>query len=116
MDISSERSLFVRKQKLNDAEEVKSLVLFVDDEVFNQLTAQSIIESLGYSIINVSNGQEAVDAYKERPKEYGIIFMDWEMPKLDGVETTKEIRKYEKEQKQNGVAIVMISGHEDSRS
>lgn len=79
-------------------EEVKGLklsknlsVLVAEDNIINQKVAESIFGNLELKIEIASDGIEAVNKVKTEP--YDIIFMDLEMPEMDGFEATIEIRK-----------------------
>lgn len=69
-------------------------VLVVDDIEVNQLILVKILESLGAAACDVANdGQEAVDLFRNsKPGEYDVIFMDVQMPVLDGYGATRTIR------------------------
>jgi PAS domain S-box-containing protein len=72
---------------------VKPRVLVVDDNPVNQRVASSLLQRLGCRVDVAANGQEAVDMLDTIP--YDIIFMDCQMPVMDGFEATKEIRRRE---------------------
>lgn len=65
-------------------------ILIVEDDKINQKVIELRMKSLGFQVVIVENGKEAIDILKE--KEFDIIFMDIQMPILDGFETTKLIR------------------------
>ncbi|PCJ21450.1 MAG: hypothetical protein COB02_02335 [Candidatus Cloacimonadota bacterium] len=70
--------------------------LVVDDNQVNQIVAIQMIKNLGLKVIDkASNGLEAVKMQKEF--NYDIIFMDCQMPELDGFEATQQIRKLSNE-------------------
>ena len=73
-------------------------VLLAEDDPINQSLAVAFLSKLGGSIDTADNGREAVNLFKNG--KYDIIFMDCEMPELDGFDATREIRKIEEE---NGV-------------
>jgi CheY-like chemotaxis protein len=66
-------------------------ILVVDDNAVNQCVTGHQLQRLGYRADFANNGQEAVDAV--RRQSYDIIFMDEQMPVLDGIEATKQIRR-----------------------
>ncbi|MCI8401988.1 MAG: response regulator [Lachnospiraceae bacterium] len=68
-------------------------VLIVEDNEINREIAQEIIESAGAAVESVTNGREAVERFA-RVEEgyYDLIFMDIQMPVLDGYKATREIR------------------------
>jgi CheY-like chemotaxis protein len=66
-------------------------VLIVEDNMFNQKIAQIFLEQLGCRVDLAANGREALELLALRP--YGLVFMDCEMPEMDGFEATGEIRR-----------------------
>jgi two-component system, sensor histidine kinase len=71
----------------------KAKVLVAEDYPANQLVVQRFLEDLGCQVYMVSNGFEAVKALKSQP--FDLVFMDCQMPFMDGYQATEEIRLYE---------------------
>lgn len=69
-------------------------ILVVEDIQTNQFVMSEMIKSLGGKIDIANNGQEAVDAIRNNNKSYDIVFMDCEMPVMDGFEATTKIRTF----------------------
>ena len=69
-------------------------VLLAEDNPVNQLTATTMIEKLGHTIVVANNGREAIDKLSEA--SFDLVFMDVQMPVLDGMAATREIRENEK--------------------
>ena len=67
--------------------------LVVEDIPVNLLVAKGILETLGWNVYSAVDGLEALEAHAG--KRFDIIFMDCQMPKMDGFEATAEIRKRE---------------------
>jgi CheY-like chemotaxis protein len=66
-------------------------VLLVEDVLALQLVTKAKLERLGYAVDLARNGGEAVEAVRSR--DYGLILMDIQMPRLDGVSATRTIRE-----------------------
>jgi CheY-like chemotaxis protein/EAL domain-containing protein (putative c-di-GMP-specific phosphodiesterase class I)/HPt (histidine-containing phosphotransfer) domain-containing protein len=68
-------------------------VLVVEDNVVNQQVAAGMLESLGHRVDIVEDGQQALDAMVET--QYAAVFMDCNMPVMDGYQATRKIRQLE---------------------
>lgn len=68
-------------------------ILIVDDNPFNVMLLNAYLEELGFRDIQVlNNGQQAIDYFCENEKKIDIIFMDLQMPVMNGIEATAMIR------------------------
>ena len=65
-------------------------ILLVEDNIFNQKIVRLMLERLGYQIDIANDGLEALEAIENQL--YDLILMDMQMPKIDGITTTKLIR------------------------
>jgi signal transduction histidine kinase/DNA-binding response OmpR family regulator/HPt (histidine-containing phosphotransfer) domain-containing protein len=85
------------------------LILIVEDMETNLITAKILIGKLGYQTDEARNGLEAVQ--KHKTTHYDMILMDCQMPMMDGLEATRQIRKTEKALNMNHVPIIAMTGN-----
>ncbi len=72
-------------------EDISGRILIAEDHPVNQMLFKTILENMGHKVDIAENGIEAVKAVKL--SKYDIIFMDVQMPEMNGYEATIEIRK-----------------------
>ncbi|BFT70624.1 PAS domain S-box protein [Paenibacillus sp. P36] len=89
---SSQYDIWREQEDISENSEEQSLkILIAEDNEVNQLVLKKMIEKLGHKTTLVQNGKEAVEAVKRYP--YDIIFMDIQMPWMDGLAATKFINE-----------------------
>ncbi|KOO12417.1 hypothetical protein AKJ18_24055, partial [Vibrio xuii] len=82
-------------------------ILVCDDIEQNISLIKILLERDGHSVITAQDGIEAVIKYKEeRPQ---LILMDLQMPRLDGLQASREIRTWEQEHDQTNVPIIALT-------
>ncbi|SFV56925.1 BarA sensory histidine kinase (= VarS = GacS) [hydrothermal vent metagenome] len=86
---------------------IKALV--AEDNIINQKLILATLENFGLSVKLTSNGKEA---FEERQREdYDIIFMDVQMPVMNGMEATQAILEYETEYKLKHIPIIALTAN-----
>ena len=109
---SREKITIVPKQStaLANIESFEGLsALVADDNMINRKLIKIILEKIGLSVILSSDGKEAFEKYQTG--SFDIIFMDIQMPVMDGVEATHAILEYEKEKNLKHIPIIALTAN-----
>ncbi|WP_198675272.1 PAS domain-containing hybrid sensor histidine kinase/response regulator [Pleomorphovibrio marinus] len=96
--VAPEKSNFKTEDETSNHLEILSKnyplkILLVEDNDINLKFMTMLMEQLGYQVDKASNGVEALQAVEKKP--YDLIFMDYQMPVMNGLEATKIIRSME---------------------
>ncbi len=105
-----------RKKELFSALErmPEQKILLVDDEPFNLRVLEKYLSHPRLILSLAENGRVAYEKHCRAP--YDFIFMDVEMPVMNGVEAARAIREWERLEKREAVLMIALSGHDDEGS
>jgi len=85
-------------------------ILLAEDSAAIRAFTQTYFKDTPYELDMAENGQIAVEMFQA--VRYGLVFMDVEMPVMNGVSATLAIRKWEQEEDLDPVPIIALTSHE----
>ena len=83
----------------------KGRILVVDDEEIMRLTAQSILQDLGYDVVLANEGQEALSIYRKAPEAFDVVLLDMIMPIMNGRDCFSSLMHHDP-----NVRVILSSG------
>jgi len=87
-------------------------ILLVEDQAVSGGLISTVIKNISKLDVDwAKNGKEALELYKEKSESYLLVLMDCEMPIMDGWESTRLIREFEKSNNKDEVEIWAMTGH-----
>ncbi len=112
---NSIESLKETKQLIQSSKEetpiYKIKALVAEDNPINMKLITTTLKNLGVETDTANNGLEAFNKYSMYPDKYDVIFMDVQMPIMDGVEATQEIIEYEEEEELPHTPIIAVTAN-----
>jgi CheY-like chemotaxis protein len=101
------RDAIVTQHSIKEKAKSSARILLAEDNLVNQKLAKMLLTKAGYQVEVANDGQDALDKYTKAPDMFDLIFMDIQMPKMDGMASTRAIRE-------NGfdkIPIVAMTAH-----
>ena len=98
------------EQPVSDTININAKILVVEDYALNQVVILSLLKKLGYKHIDIANN--GIEALNELEKNtYDIVFMDCQMPEMDGYVASRKIRERESTKQLPHVPIIAMTAH-----
>ncbi len=114
MQIRYENLLRAKFSGLQQSMKTKPNILIVDDNPIVQVSANTMLNSLGFNVITANNGQQACDILNE--ENCSIVFMDCQMPVMDGFEATQMIRQQFRGNKAPAIIALTANDSEENKT
>lgn len=87
--------------------------IIADDSMMMRNIIQNALSPMGMEIIHAGNGQEVLEKVEANGKDIGVIFLDWNMPVMNGLDCLKHLKNNEE---YKDIPVLMISTEsEDSK-
>lgn len=111
-----------KKSKVSDTVEEDSLIdhdqqlsiLVAEDNLPNQFLIKTILTKLGHNVELANNGLEAYEMVQNPEQHFDVILMDMQMPEMNGLESTQEIRMLESEAQHIPIVALTANSNEES--
>ena len=87
-------------------------VLVVDDTTITREILANYLQSFNFDVTQASGGKEAVTMLEEGEFNFDLILMDWQMPKIDGIEAARQIRAHKNLHNQPKIVITSAFGRD----
>ncbi|EDM23902.1 ATP-binding protein [Caminibacter mediatlanticus] len=100
-----------RKTTIQEKPIYQIKALIAEDNPINRKLLQTKLKSMGIESDIATNGLDAFNKYTMYPEKYDVIFMDIQMPTMDGIEATQEIIEFEKEEGIPHTPIIAVTAN-----
>ena len=108
-DFSQTKTKTIQKRKYDETSRFDAKALVAEDNLINQKLIKRTLEDIGFDVSLANNGLEAFE--KRKNNQFDVIFMDIQMPVLDGVEATQEILEYEEDFNVEHTPIIALTAN-----
>jgi signal transduction histidine kinase/DNA-binding response OmpR family regulator/HPt (histidine-containing phosphotransfer) domain-containing protein len=101
----------VTRHSVREVQSCRCSVLVVDDVEINRELLRATLEKQGHHVSMAENGRDAVDRFTQAQETFNIVFMDMQMPILDGYGAVREIREFERTRSAKRTPIVAMTAY-----
>ena len=105
----SARNRIVTRHTVAEDRKRRVRILLVEDNPVNQKVTLKLLEKMGYHVDAVDNGKEALTALETLP--YTLVLMDVQMPEMDGLEATRQVRRAARAVRNPKIPIIALTAH-----
>lgn len=105
------RKYFLSKARDSTTGRQAKKLLVVDDDAFNVFALKRTLNQKDYEVLTAYNGEEALETLKVHHASVGIVFMDLNMPVMDGYAATKELKRLMKVKEISTVPIIACTAY-----
>ncbi len=100
-----------KKIEVEETPIYKLKALIAEDNPINMQLLTTTLKNMGMEVDTAQNGLEAFNKYSMNPEKYDVIFMDAQMPIMDGIEATQEIIEFEEEEELPHTPIIAVTAN-----
>jgi PAS domain S-box-containing protein len=108
-DVTWQPQPIITRHTIHEMRRGSIRILLAEDNITNQQVAVGILEKLGLRVDAVANGAEAVKALEVLP--YDLVLMDVQMPVMDGLEATRQIRNPQSAVCNHHIPVIAMTAH-----
>ena len=104
------------KRRFEPAPDLRGLkVLVVDDNATSREILQDILESFSFEVLLAASGKDALEEIEraDNDKPFELVVMDWKMPGMDGIQTSRHIKNHQNLSKIPAIVLVTAYGREE---
>ncbi len=109
--VQEENQEILTSHLLSENRKSSASILLVEDNPVNQKMTSIMLSKAGYMIDVASNGKQALEKYMADPDAYDLVFMDINMPEMNGFEATEKIRVFEKQNNISAIPVLALTAN-----